>query len=74
MIYTTNREQLPFMSDFTLPVYYELNGKVAKIEPTSDGGALVTVPENMNIADFADKGTVITDKEYKKLLRSSKTT
>lgn len=56
------------MSDFTKPVYYELRGKVAKIEPTEDGGALVTVPENMNIADFAQEGTIIKEEDYNKLL------
>lgn len=49
-----------------LPAYFELNGKFASMEPLSDGGVRVSVPDNMWISDFMQNGNMISKEEYLK--------
>lgn len=52
------------MYKFKLPIYLELDGKVASMESTRSGGAITFTPTGYSFADFAELGTKISKKRF----------
>jgi len=57
------------MTRLKLPIYLELDGKVAAMVSIADGRSKASVPKGYSFADFMERGVKITEARYQGLLR-----